>query len=628
MQPPLIDTDARSAHTESEPRTASTVERDAGASIRGVSRAAAARVARFFATIVFALNWAPLWIGLGTIAVSAPLLLPSALPLLDEPIHLGMTRIVSDLWHHSLSTPLLAHYELALSPTPYALLYALGGLLTPLLGVLYAHKAILVFYVCSYPVVAALFLRVLGKPTWFALLTLCLPFGNTFGLGFHSSNLGSALGLWSCLFLFLLARNPTVVRAVSAALALGLAFAAHPAAAALPGIFTLALFGMHIRRVRALTAMLLAWTPVFGWLWYTLKTWSTEPRPATVLNDFAPFDEALQHLPSSAFGALTGAAPVVVLGALGASMFAAVAARISARTSEHAQLSPGVPVRKSESGWLLGCAVLMVGLYFVVPRFSSFPTPWWAVNDRVTGTALFFAVLALPRIPRRAAQFAVLPGTVASLFFLSALVSTYLSFNRDNEPGFRFLSATPPGSRTLMLTFPPGEVRGLPHDPYRNVSAWMTATRAIPDEAIWRYAHAPQARISQWPSPPVVSPARLPDKAFDFFDTIIVRNASRRMKTKLASHHWVLVAEEQAWRYYRSQELNLSDEQMAVLTQSVPVELADAIWAAGDETSGPIADGFRDVESGEGEDDALFIRPTTKPSPSDPTYELPFLKTL
>lgn len=592
------------------------------------ARGARAQAARALGQTFRALHCPALWTALGTLGVAATLLLPSALPLLDEPVHLGLTRIVSDLWHRPTSTPLANHYALALKPAPYSLLYALGALISPILGVFYAHKAVLVFYACSYPVVAALFLRALGKPTWYALLTLCLPFGNTFGLGFHSSNLGSALGLWACLLLFLLARTPTATRALGAAVALTLAFAAHPAAAALPGLFTLTLFACHIRRISALLAMTLAWTPVFAWLFHTLTTWPSLPKSTGIMNVFASFPDAIQHLPSSAFGALTGPLPVIVLAAIAASLFASVTARIALGAARRDHNSGATDVPPAQDRWMVVTAVVMLTLYFVVPQFSTFPTPWWAVNDRVTGTALFFLVLALPRIPPNVARFAVLPGAVASVTFLASLGSAYLAFNADNEPAFRFLTATPPGARTIMLSYPPRTFDGLPHDPYRNISGWTTATRAIPDEAIWRYPHMPETRTSAWPSPPVLSPAALSSKGLEFFDTIIVRKLSGTLERKLQDHGWVLVAEEQDWRYYRAQDVQLNRAQWAALTQREPVDLVDAMWAAGDEPSDLMTDDRDGDATDESHDDAFLTGPATKLPPLDPTYELPFLDTL
>ncbi|MBX5482740.1 MAG: hypothetical protein IRZ16_13005 [Myxococcaceae bacterium] len=111
----------------------------------------------------------PLWVG-------------RHLPLVDLPQHL---HLISAL--HRLDDPTTLYPELLEARgelTPYLGYYYAASLLNWLLPLDVANKVFLSAYVAGLPLSVAFLLRAFGRPTWPALLTVPLAYGDSFGWGF------------------------------------------------------------------------------------------------------------------------------------------------------------------------------------------------------------------------------------------------------------------------------------------------------------------------------------------------------------------------------------------------------------------------------------------------------------
>ncbi|NBD10611.1 hypothetical protein GTY96_16695 [Corallococcus sp. c25j21] len=111
-----------------------------------------------------------------------PLWVSRVLPMVDLPQHLYLISVL-----HRLDDPTTLYpsfFEARHALTPYLGYYYLVSALNWLLPLEVANRVFLTAYVVGMPLGMAFLLRALGRPSWPALLTLPLAYGDSFGWGF------------------------------------------------------------------------------------------------------------------------------------------------------------------------------------------------------------------------------------------------------------------------------------------------------------------------------------------------------------------------------------------------------------------------------------------------------------
>ncbi|RKH41081.1 hypothetical protein [Corallococcus sicarius] len=125
-----------------------------------------------------------------------PLWVSRVLPMVDLPQHLYLISVLHRLEDPTTLYPALfaARHEL----TPYLGYYYLVSALNWLLPLEVANRVFLTAYVVGLPLGLAFLLRSLGRPSWPALLTLPLAYGDSFGWGFINYLAALPLTLLCC----------------------------------------------------------------------------------------------------------------------------------------------------------------------------------------------------------------------------------------------------------------------------------------------------------------------------------------------------------------------------------------------------------------------------------------------
>nr|WP_217276041.1 hypothetical protein [Corallococcus exiguus] len=125
-----------------------------------------------------------------------PLWVSRSLPMVDLPQHLYLISVLHRLDDPTTLYPTLfaARHEL----TPYLGYYYLVSALNWLLPLEMANRVFLTAYVVGMPLGMAFLLRGLGRPSWPALLTLPLAYGDSFGWGFINYLAALPLTLLCC----------------------------------------------------------------------------------------------------------------------------------------------------------------------------------------------------------------------------------------------------------------------------------------------------------------------------------------------------------------------------------------------------------------------------------------------
>ncbi|RYZ34553.1 MAG: hypothetical protein EOO71_38625 [Myxococcaceae bacterium] len=125
-----------------------------------------------------------------------PLWVSRVLPMVDLPQHLYLISVLHRLEDPTTLYPALfaARHEL----TPYLGYYYLVSALNWLLPLEVANRVFLTAYVVGLPLGMAFLLRSLGRPSWPALLTLPLAYGDSFGWGFINYLAALPLTLLCC----------------------------------------------------------------------------------------------------------------------------------------------------------------------------------------------------------------------------------------------------------------------------------------------------------------------------------------------------------------------------------------------------------------------------------------------
>ena len=179
------------------------------------------------------------WLLVAVVA-SAPAWIVQHPPLQDLPFHVATLRLI-----HSIHDPAYGFadvYRTALLHTEYILYYVVGDLLAYLLGVKFAHVALVCLYLAGMPLSMAVLLRAMGKDSRLALLMVPLSVNTMFCLGLLPFVWGFPLMLLGVAVAVRHYERPTRRTGVGLAVMTVLVFFAHVVPFAIFGVACLALF--------------------------------------------------------------------------------------------------------------------------------------------------------------------------------------------------------------------------------------------------------------------------------------------------------------------------------------------------------------------------------------------------
>lgn len=407
------------------------------------------------------------WV-VGVVAAAVPLWVSADLPMVDLPQHL---HLISALHRVDDATTLYPQFfERRAAFTPYLGYYYSVHLLNWLLPLQWANRAFLSLYAVGVPLSLALLLWALRRPTWPALLSVPLVYGENFAWGFVNYQAALPVSFVACAAFIKSLEEGERQRAWAAASALAVAgvLAFHVQvfaflAFALPLLLLTSIPLRPFWRPRRWALASVAPAVALFFVWVAIraqapadiapgqpwKAWGPmfSPENLSVMT-FAQCKEAL--LPQLSGVLADGRDGTWVKAALMLALVAFIVGLISATMARPAQGLLRQVLLASRP--LLLCAIALT-LYFTVP--FDIRGYMYTINVRFAQLAALLAVVSIPVLSTGLRRVGIALGATLAVTCAVSLGSAFRSFSAEMAELNALVDAAPRGPRVMGLIYNP-----------------------------------------------------------------------------------------------------------------------------------------------------------------------------
>jgi hypothetical protein len=471
----------------------------------------------------------------------APLWLVRDLPLQDLPQHLYVLAALRHL--HDPSTLFPKFFEPRPGLTPYVGYYFLVDALARVMPLELANRIFLTLCVAALPLAVALLLKGLNRPTWPALLTLVLAYGDNFGFGFinYCAALPLAFVAMGCFLLALTRAGQRARWSVLLALSMVATLAFHPVplallALALPYLLlttsapedeSAGSFGPRLfARLPAIAGTLPAIVIAYAWF---------QAMRAPALHEIGTVDLGWgSHwtIQRQGFGQNLHDLPLLLADLFqdGSDRWALRVAAALALLDALVWVLSGRLLRFEEE-WLertrpLGLVLIALVLYFALP-FNIQPVMQW-LNPRLALPTGALALAAVPRLGGKWLRAFLALATACAVLLGVTIGAGFQAFDREAWTLRALLPVTGPQPVIMGLIYDPHS-RVVQQSVYLHSAAVLARLKGgLPDYTLGAWRQSP-IRYRAEPPPQLISNWR-PD-LFDYakvgvaYDHFLVRGA-------------------------------------------------------------------------------------------------------